>query len=131
MRCDSWLLPFPFPFPFPRLTQQSFVRRLPNGIRQLHITAIHFCMMKTEPGWELYRSFLAVIREKSLSGAARALSLTQPTLGRHIATFEEALGVILFTRSQAGLIATHAALPPVKHARGMGRAAGAPQGAPC
>ena len=28
-------------------------------------------MADTDPGWELYRSFLAVMREGSLSGAAR------------------------------------------------------------
>src|SRR3954470_22939139 len=123
MRCDSWLLPFPFPFP--RLTQQSFVRRLPNGIRQLNITAIHFCMMKTEPGWELYRSFLAVIREKSLSGAARALSLTQPTLGRHIDALESAFGASLFTRSQAGLLPTARATALIPHAEAMASAASA------
>ena len=42
----------------------------------------------TEPGWELYRSFLAVLQEGSLSAAARSLGLAQPTLGRHV----EALG---------------------------------------
>ena len=56
--------------------------------------------MKTaEPGWELYRSFLAVVRQRSLSGAARQLRLTQPTIGRHVDALEAALGVSLFTRS--------------------------------
>ncbi len=46
----------------------------------------------TKPiGWELYRSFLAVLAEGSLSGAARALDITQPTVGRHIAALERAL----------------------------------------
>ena len=35
--------------------------------------------------WSHYRSFLAVLRQGSLSGAARALGLAQPTLGRQIA----------------------------------------------
>ncbi|MTV36466.1 LysR family transcriptional regulator [Duganella radicis] len=68
----------------------------------------------TEPNWDLYRSFLAVLREGSLSGAARALGLTQPTIGRHVDALEQALGMSLFTRSQAGFIATdaaHALLP--------------------
>ncbi len=52
--------------------------------------------------WNLYRSFLAVLREGSLSAAARALQITQPTVGRHIAELEEALGVTLFTRTQHG-----------------------------
>lgn len=80
---------------------------------------------KAQPGWELYRSFLAVVREHSLSGAARSLGLTQPTLGRHIATLEEALGIALFTRSQAGLQATPGALALVPHAEAMASAASA------
>lgn len=64
----------------------------------------------TKPiGWELYRSLLAVLEEGSLSAAARSLGLTQPTLGRHIALLETALGTPLFTRSQAGLLPTEAA----------------------
>ncbi|NVM78283.1 DNA-binding transcriptional LysR family regulator [Duganella sp. SG902] len=66
-------------------------------------------MTSTEPNWDLYRSFLSVLREGSLSGAARALGLTQPTVGRHIDALEQALGLSLFTRSQAGFIATDAA----------------------
>jgi DNA-binding transcriptional LysR family regulator len=82
-------------------------------------------MTKTQPGWELYRSFLAVFRERSLSGAARALALTQPTIGRHVDSLEAALGVALFTRSQAGLIATPAAEALVPHAEAMASAADA------
>jgi len=52
---------------------------------------------------------LAVLVEGSLSGAARALALTQPTIGRHIAALEEELGVTLFTRSPHGLVPTEAA----------------------
>jgi DNA-binding transcriptional LysR family regulator len=66
-------------------------------------------MTIAEPNWDLYRSFLAVLTEGSLSGAARALGLTQPTVGRHIDALEQALGLSLFTRSQAGFIATDAA----------------------
>lgn len=67
-------------------------------------------MNRTEPSWDLYRTFLAVLREGSLSGAARALGLTQPTIGRHIEALEQAVGFQLFTRSQRGLAATEAAL---------------------
>lgn len=76
-------------------------------------------------GWELYRSYLAVLREGSLSAAARALGLTQPTLGRHIAALEEALGLVLFTRSQQGLLPTEAALALQPHAEAMAHAAAA------
>jgi DNA-binding transcriptional LysR family regulator len=59
--------------------------------------------------WELYRAFLGVLREGSLSGAARALGVAQPTVGRHVAALEGALGLVLFTRSQTGLLPTEAA----------------------
>jgi DNA-binding transcriptional LysR family regulator len=65
--------------------------------------------MASEISWELYRSFLAVLREGSLSGAARALDIAQPTVGRHIAALEKSLGLALFTRSQTGLMPTEAA----------------------
>src|SRR6478735_1571756 len=84
-------------------------------------------MKGAQPGWELYRSFLAVVREGSLSGAARALSLTQPTVGRHIDALEAALGVSLFTRSQAGLIANDGASVLVPYAEAMANAADALQ----
>jgi Transcriptional regulator len=66
-------------------------------------------MINSSPDWSLYRSFLAVLREGSLSGAGRALGISQPTLGRHIAALEEALGHRLFTRSPDGLTPTDAA----------------------
>lgn len=69
--------------------------------------------------WTLMRSFLAVIREGSLSAAARYTSLTQPTIGRHIADLEAGLGVSLFTRSPSGLIPTEIARSLVEHAEAM------------
>jgi DNA-binding transcriptional LysR family regulator len=82
-------------------------------------------MINAEPGWELYRSFLAVVHEHSLSGAARKLSLTQPTIGRHIDALEQALGISLFTRSPAGLSATPGAAALVPYAEAMASAASA------
>jgi DNA-binding transcriptional LysR family regulator len=67
-------------------------------------------MPPVAPSWELYRSFLAVLRQGSLSAAARNLRLTQPTIGRHVEALETALRVALFTRSPSGLAATSAAL---------------------
>jgi DNA-binding transcriptional LysR family regulator len=75
--------------------------------------------------WDLCRSFLAVVQEGSLSGAARALALTQPTVGRHIETLEDKLGAVLFTRWQHGLNATELALDLVPHLEAMGAAADA------
>lgn len=67
-------------------------------------------MSARDADWNFYRSLLAVLRTGSLSGAARSLQLTQPTLGRHIAELEEALGANLFVRSPQGLAPTEAAL---------------------
>ncbi|MGX1197008.1 LysR family transcriptional regulator [Parvibaculum sp. MBR-TMA-1.3b-4.2] len=84
-------------------------------------------MNKLDPGWEYYRSFLAVMREGSLSGAARLLGLTQPTVGRHVDALEDALGVSLFMRSQNGLSPTDSALSLMPHAEAMASAAEALQ----
>lgn len=62
------------------------------------------------PSWDLYRTFLSVVEHGSLSGAARDLGLTQPTVGRHVDELEAALGAELFTRSQRGLLPTELAL---------------------
>lgn len=82
-------------------------------------------MTKTEPNWELYRSFLAVMREGSLSGAARMLGMTQPSLGRHVRELEETLGVPLFARSPLGLSPTDVAHELVPHAQAMASASSA------
>lgn len=81
--------------------------------------------MASNIGWELYRSFLGVLAEGSLSGAARALGITQPTVGRHVAALEQALGLVLFTRSQTGLLPTEAALSLRGHAEAMNSTAAA------
>jgi len=78
-----------------------------------------------EPGWELYRSFLAVMREGSLSAAARLLGMTQPSLGRHIRELEETLGISLFARSPQGLSPTDLAHALLPHAQAMASASAA------
>jgi DNA-binding transcriptional LysR family regulator len=82
-------------------------------------------MNAKEPDWSLYRSFLAVLREGSLSGAARALGLTQPTMARHIEALERAVGFELFTRSQQGLSATEGALELQPYAESLAATAAA------
>jgi DNA-binding transcriptional LysR family regulator len=82
-------------------------------------------MTEHEPDWALYRAFLAVATHGSLSGAARALGLSQPTLGRQIAALEAALGTALFTRSPSGLMPTEAALALQPHAEAMAASAAA------
>jgi DNA-binding transcriptional LysR family regulator len=71
------------------------------------------------PGWDHFRTFLAVAREGSLLGAARRIGLTQPTASRHIDTLEQALGVTLFARSRRGLEITAAARELLQHAEAM------------
>jgi DNA-binding transcriptional LysR family regulator len=78
-----------------------------------------------EPNWDWYRSFLGVLEHGSLSGAARALGLTQPTMGRHIDALERSLGLKLFTRSFDGFAATEAALELKPYAAGLGATAAA------
>jgi DNA-binding transcriptional LysR family regulator len=84
-------------------------------------------MIRSTLDWTLIRSFLAVAEHKSLSAAARALSLTQPTIGRHVDALESALGVKLFTRSVHGLKLSDAALDLVPHAQTMAATAAALQ----
>jgi DNA-binding transcriptional LysR family regulator len=81
--------------------------------------------MASEIGWELYRSFLGVLKEGSLSGAARGLGVAQPTIGRHIAALEKSLGLALFTRSPTGLLPTDAALALKTYAEAMASTAAA------
>ena len=83
--------------------------------------------MATTLPWELLHTLLGVLREGSLSGAARVLGLTQPTVGRHVAALEAALGQVLFTRSPTGLLPTEAALALRSHAEQMETAAAALQ----
>jgi DNA-binding transcriptional LysR family regulator len=79
------------------------------------------------PDWHLFRAFLAVVREGSLSSAARALGTTQPTMGRQVAALEASLGVKLFTRSLDGLSPTDASLRLIPWAEAMAAAAEAAQ----
>lgn len=62
----------------------------------------------SEIDWNLIRSFVAVAETGSLSAAARRLAASQPTLGRHIAELEQALGVTLFRRGRQGYVLTEA-----------------------
>jgi len=56
--------------------------------------------------WGLIRSFLAVSQTGSLSAAARALGVSQPTLSREIQALESSTGLSLFKRTTQGLSLT-------------------------
>ncbi len=75
--------------------------------------------MNSKIDWALWRSFLAVADTGSLSAAARALGLTQPTIGRHIDTLEATVGQTLFQRTPQGLSVTDTASLLVPEARTM------------
>ncbi len=56
--------------------------------------------------WDDLRFFLAVIRQKSLMGAAKRLRVTQSTVGRRLASLEARLGVRLVQRTSEGYVPT-------------------------
>ncbi|AEQ50906.1 transcriptional regulator, LysR family [Pelagibacterium halotolerans B2] len=73
--------------------------------------------------WNQMRAFLATIEAGSLSAAARALGLTQPTLSRQIAALEDDLGLLLFERVGRRLTLTEAGRRLAEQVRAMGAAA--------
>jgi DNA-binding transcriptional LysR family regulator len=73
--------------------------------------------------WSLVQTFLAVAESGSFSAAARRLGTTQPTVGRHVQTLEDVLGVALFRRQARGMMLTDAGNGLLDHARAMKQAA--------
>jgi DNA-binding transcriptional LysR family regulator len=69
--------------------------------------------------WNQARSFLAVAEEGSLSAAALALKLTQPTVTRQLAALEDALNVTLLERTGRTVSLTPAGLDLLDHVRAM------------
>lgn len=73
--------------------------------------------------WGLIPSFLAVFENGSLSGAARIMKHSQPTIGRHITELEAQLGLSLFLRTGRGYEPTDAAISLAGRAGAMREAA--------
>ncbi len=73
--------------------------------------------------WSLIQTFVAVAQCGSLSGAARHLGHSQPTVGRHIKALEAILGVSLFVRSSRGLELSEVGHSLIDAARDMATAA--------
>lgn len=73
--------------------------------------------------WNRARAFLVTAEEGSLSAAARALGMAQPTLGRQVSALEEELGVVLFERVGRGLTLTPSGEQLLEYVRKMGEAA--------
>ncbi len=73
--------------------------------------------------WNRARAFLVTAEEGSLSAAALALGMTQPTLSRQVAALEEELGTTLFERRGRGLELTAHGLALLRYVQAMGDAA--------
>ncbi len=73
--------------------------------------------------WTLLQTFLAVAKHGSFSQAARRENLAQPTISRHIAQLEDALGYRTLERSRSGITLTPQGQALLEKANEMARAA--------
>ena len=73
--------------------------------------------------WNHTRAFLVTAEEGTLSAAAKALGMTQPTLSRQVSALETEMGITLFERVGQRLVLTGSGLELLEHARSMGSAA--------
>ena len=73
--------------------------------------------------WDHISLFVAVADTGSLSSAARATGISQPTIGRAISALEEELDINLFTRHPKGLAVTEQGSELLSHAKDMAEAA--------
>lgn len=78
--------------------------------------------MSNAISWDDQRAFLAVLDGGSLSAAARALGVAQPTVRARLEALERALGTVLFTRSSQGLVPTAHARTLHEHVQAMDHA---------
>ena len=76
-----------------------------------------------EPDWDDIRLFAAVAAAGSLSGAATALALSQPAVGRRLRRLEATLGGELFQRLPNRLALTPLGRELLAHAQGMAEVA--------
>ncbi len=79
--------------------------------------------------WNDARSFLAVAETGSTLAAGRLLRVSQTTVARRITALEQALGLTLFERRQAGYVPTPVGEELLAHARQLQAAAEALHGA--
>lgn len=88
---------------------------------------MHICMdwNTVRFDWNRARAFLVTAEEGSLSAAARALGLAQPTLSRQVDALERELGVVLFERVGRRMQLTPSGFELIDHVRAMGQAASA------
>ena len=86
---------------------------------------MHICMnwKSVKFDWNHARAFLVTAEEGTLSAAAKALGMTQPTLSRQVAALEAEMGITLFERVGQRLVLTDSGVELLEHARLMGNAA--------
>lgn len=65
------------------------------------------------------RTYLAVCRERSISGAARRLNISQPAVSVTIAQLEQTVGATLFERSRSGIILSAAGSALLRQAEAL------------
>ncbi|MCI0343306.1 MAG: LysR family transcriptional regulator [Planctomycetales bacterium] len=86
-------------------------------------------MAASAPDLHHFEVFARVLEEKSVSKAARALGLAQPTVSGHLASLEKALGVQLFNRVQGEILPTKEGRLVYRYARDLLRLRGEALGA--
>jgi len=69
--------------------------------------------------WDDVRFFLAVVREGSMSAAARSLRVAQPTVGRRITALEHKLGANIFVHLPRGPVLSSTGQRMLAHAEQM------------
>ena len=69
--------------------------------------------------WSHIRAFEKIAENGTLTAAAKALGLSQPTLSRQLRALEADLGIALFETTGTGLMMTDAAKDLLVHARAM------------
>lgn len=82
-------------------------------------------MYKLVMNWDDLKLINAAARMRSLSGAAKALKLSQPQLSRRLKAFEDKVGARLFDRTPTGLKPTEAGLRLIPLAEEMRKSADA------
>ncbi|MDP7321508.1 MAG: LysR family transcriptional regulator [Bacteriovoracaceae bacterium] len=73
--------------------------------------------------WNRAKAFLVTAEKGSYSAAAKALNLTQSTLGRQVQALEYELGVVLFERAGKGIQITPIGLDLIEHVKSMAEGA--------
>lgn len=53
---------------------------------------------------ELYRIFYVVAINRNITKASEELNISQPAVTKHIKNLEDALGVVLFSRTRKGAV---------------------------